>query len=243
MATSSFFKNLELNKEAAEELIKMMEEGFTVNKNEDLKCEEADIEEIGKKFKLRKKGEIAIEENDELDVIKELKKFKSISVYPKNDIEIFLQEKSIRFEKSCVSTTHLIFDDNIEEMLGYFTIANRSLILSKEELNVLSKTQQKKLSNSGSILRNGDLMTSSFLLGQLGKNYSDDILKKITGKDLLTSAYNLLLKIKELINTKYVWLECQNESRLINFYRDFGFKLLEHIISDEGLKVMIMELK
>jgi len=84
---------------------------------------------------------------------------------------------------------------------------------------VLSKTQQKKLSNSGSVLRNGDLMTSSFLLGQLGKNYSDDILKKITGKDLLTSAYNLLLKIKELINTKYVWLECQNESRLINFYR------------------------
>ena len=68
---------------------------------------------------------------DELDVIKELKKFKSISVYPKNDIEIFLQEKSIRFEKSCVSTTHLIFDDNIEEMLGYFTIANKSLILSK----------------------------------------------------------------------------------------------------------------
>lgn len=77
----------------------------------------------------------------------------------------------------------------------------------------------------------------------MGKNYSDDILKKITGKDLLTSAYNLLLKIKELINTKYVWLECQNESRLINFYRDFGFKLLERIISDEGLKVMIMELK
>ena len=66
MATSSFFKNLELNKEAAEELIKMMEEGFTVNKNEDLKCEEADleikvndektIEEIGKKWNLRKKG-------------------------------------------------------------------------------------------------------------------------------------------------------------------------------------------
>lgn len=181
---------------------------------------------------------------EETDVNKMLKNFKSISISnKKNDIEIFLQEKAIKFEKSCISSTYLVYDDNIEEMLGYFTIANRSLILSKEELNVLSKTQQKKLSNSGSVLRNGDLMTSSFLLGQLGKNYSDDILKKITGKDLITSAYNLLLKIKELINTKYVWLECQNESRLINFYRDFGFKLLEHIISDEGLKVMIMELK
>ncbi|BBM57403.1 hypothetical protein JMUB4039_1382 [Leptotrichia trevisanii] len=59
MATSSFFKNLELNKEAAEELIKMMEEGFTVNKNEDLEIkvnDEKTIEEIGKKWNLRKKG-------------------------------------------------------------------------------------------------------------------------------------------------------------------------------------------
>jgi hypothetical protein len=58
MATSSFFKNLELNKEAAEELIKMMEEGFTVNKNEDLEIkvnDEKTIEEIGKKWNLRKK--------------------------------------------------------------------------------------------------------------------------------------------------------------------------------------------
>ena len=59
MATSSFLKNLELNKEAAEELIKMMEEGFTVNKNEDLEIkvnDEKTIEEIGKKWNLRKKG-------------------------------------------------------------------------------------------------------------------------------------------------------------------------------------------
>ena len=58
MATSSFFKNLELNKEAAEELIKMMEEGFPVNKNEDLEIkvnDEKTIEEIGKKWNLRKK--------------------------------------------------------------------------------------------------------------------------------------------------------------------------------------------
>ena len=59
MATSSFFKNLELNKEAAEELIKMMEEGFTVNKNKDLEIkvnDEKTIEAIGKKWNLRQKG-------------------------------------------------------------------------------------------------------------------------------------------------------------------------------------------
>ena len=51
IAISSFFKNLELSKEAAEELIKMTEEGFTVNKVPDLEYKEANIEEIGKKFK------------------------------------------------------------------------------------------------------------------------------------------------------------------------------------------------
>ena len=86
-------------------------------------------------------------------------------------------------------------------------------------------------------------MTSSFLLGQLDKNYSDDIENLITGRELLTFAYDLFLKIKELINVKYIWLECQNEPKLISFYQNFGFKMLESLTSEEGLKVMIMELK
>ena len=55
MATSSFFKNLELSKEAAEELIKMTEEGFTVNKVPDLEYKEANIEEIGKNLNLERR--------------------------------------------------------------------------------------------------------------------------------------------------------------------------------------------
>ena len=80
---------------------------------------------------------------EETDVNKMLKNFKSISISnKKNDIEIFLQEKAIKFEKSCISSTYLVYDDNIEEMLGYFTIANRSLILSKEELKESMKPEK-----------------------------------------------------------------------------------------------------
>ena len=168
-----------------------------------------------------------------------LEKFKSIK---ENDTENFLHNKSSHFEKSTISSTYLIFGEN-KEILGYFTIANRSLVISKENFGILSKTQQKKLGNSAAILKNGDLMTSSFLLGQLGKNYSDDIENLITGRELLTFAYDLFLKIKELINVKYIWLECQNEPKLISFYQNFGFKMLESLTSEEGLKVMIMELK
>lgn len=117
------------------------------------------------------------------------------------------------------------------------------MVIPKENFEVLSKTQQKKLGNSAAILRNGDLMTSSFLLGQLGKNYSDGVKNLISGRELFTFAYNLFLKIKELINVKYIWLECQNEVKIISFYQNFGFKMLESMTSEEGLKIMIMELK
>ena len=184
-----------------------------------------------------------LNEYEEIDINEMLKNFRSIkNSGTKNDIEIFLHEKAIKFEKSTISSTYLIFGEN-KEILGYFTIANRSLVISKENFGILSKTQQKKLGNSAAILKNGDLMTSSFLLGQLGKNYSDDIENLITGRELLTFAYDLFLKIKELINVKYIWLECQNEPKLISFYQNFGFKMLESLTSEEGLKVMIMELK
>ena len=184
-----------------------------------------------------------LNEYEEIDINEMLKNFRSIkNSGTKNDIEIFLHEKAIKFEKSSISSTYVVFSvDN--EILGYFTIANRSLVIPKENFGILSKTQQKKLGNSAAILKNGDLMTSSFLLGQLGKNYSDDIENLITGRELLTFAYDLFLKIKELINVKYIWLECQNEPKLISFYQNFGFKMLESLTSEEGLKVMIMELK
>ena len=159
-----------------------------------------------------------LDEYEEIDIIEMLKNFKSIRTSGiKNDIEVFLQEKAIKFEKSSISSTYIVFSKN-NKILGYFTIANRSLVIPKENFEVLSKTQQKKLGNSAAILRNGDLMTSSFLLGQLGKNYSDGVKNLISGRELLTFAYNLFLKIKELINVKYIWLECQNEVKIISFY-------------------------
>ena len=184
-----------------------------------------------------------LNEYEEIDINEMLKNFRSIkNSGTKNDIEIFLHEKAIKFEKSSISSTYVVFSED-NEILGYFTIANRSLVIPKENFGILSKTQQKKLGNSAAILKNGDLMTSSFLLGQLDKNYSDDIENLITGRELLTFAYDLFLKIKELINVKYIWLECQNEPKLISFYQNFGFKMLESLTSEEGLKVMIMELK
>ena len=126
--------------------------------------------------------------------------------------------------------------------MGYFTVSNKSLILSKERVDKLSNSRRKKLVQSGQILENGHIIVNSYLIGQLGKNYNLSSKKQIRGKDLLTSAFNVVLEAKELINAKYVWLECRNSEKLIDFYKKFGFEKIDNFISKDGLVVMMMKL-
>ena len=162
----------------------------------------------------------------------------------KSEVSDFLHNKSIDYEQRSLSSTYLIYNDR-SQLVGYFTISNKGLIISKESYEKLLKKQQKKLSFNGRKLENGDYIVNSFLLGQLGKNFNKNILEedKIKGVELLTIAYKLLIKIKNLINVKYLWIECEDNKKLLDFYSNFGFKLIENYVSNNGLKVMILKLE
>ena len=162
----------------------------------------------------------------------------------KSEVSDFLHNKSIDYEQRSLSSTYLIYNDR-SQLVGYFTISNKGLIISKENYEKLLKKQQKKLSFNGQKLENGDYIVNSFLLGQLGKNFNKNILEedKIKGVELLTIAYNLLIEIKNLINVKYLWIECEDNKKLLDFYSNFGFKLIENYVSNNGLKVMILKLE
>ena len=162
----------------------------------------------------------------------------------KSEVSDFLHNKSIDYEQRSLSSTYLIYNDR-SQLVGYFTISNKGLIISKENYEKLLKKQQKKLSFNGRKLENGDYIVNSFLLGQLGKNFNKNILEedKIKGVELLTIAYKLLIKIKNLINVKYLWIECEDNKKLLDFYSNFGFKLIENYVSNNGLKVMILKLE
>ena len=62
------------------------------------------------------------------------------------------------------------------------------------------------------------------------------------GVDLLTLAFNLLLEVKKIMTARYVWLECRNSEKLIDFYKKFGFEKIDNFISKDGLAVMMMKL-
>ena len=171
-----------------------------------------------------------------------LNNFKSLE---NNDIEKFLHNRAIEFEKKSVSTTHLVF--NNKKLVGYLSLSNKSLILSKERFEKLSNSRKKKLMQSGQILENGHLAVNSYLIGQLGKNYNLAKEEQIplclpSSVTLVSFGFNLLLEVKKIMTARYVWLECENSEKLINFYRTFGFEKVDDFISEDGFVVMIMKL-
>ena len=51
------------------------------------------------------------------------------------------------------------------------------------------------------------------------------------------------MEAKKIVNVRYVWLECENNEKLLSFYKNFGFEEIENFISGNGLKVLVMKLK
>lgn len=164
-----------------------------------------------------------------------------------NDVEFFLHQKAISFEKMALSTTYLLFSTNHTEqvLVGYFSLANKPLTMSKKNYNNLTNKQQRALCQNGTKTESGGYIVNSYLIGQVGKNYSEEArkLKAINGTQILTLAYDTVLKAKELVNARYVWIECEDSPKLIRFYNEFGFEVIENYETNSGLAVMVMKLK
>lgn len=139
------------------------------------------------------------------------------------DIEGFLHNKAIEFCKQGIAHTHLIFASYKNELVlvGYYTLSNKYVPISKKQL---SNTLRKKLSKFGQY--NPDtkqLYISMPLIAQLGKNYNKTYNKLITGDEILKRACDNIRKIQSIVGGKYVYLECEDKSKLIEFYETNGF--------------------
>ena len=164
-----------------------------------------------------------------------------------NDVEYFLHSKAIQFEKMAISTTHLIFSEHKgnDVLVGYFSVANKPLTMSKRNYSNLSSSQKRKLCKGGRKTESGGYVLNSYLIGQIGKNYSKEALqtRSITGNMILTLAYDTLLQAKMIVNAKYVWLECADTPKLLDFYKSFGFSEIKDYTSENNLKLLLMKLE
>lgn len=154
----------------------------------------------------------------------EVQKILSTFECPLNlDIENFIKNTAITFTKNQLAPTCLVFirQDDKPILLGYYTLTVKTLNL--ESMNI-SKTLAKKVSKFATY--NEELKTYSVpspLIAQLGKNFHNGYNKLIAGDELLQMACNKVSEVQKFIGGKTVYLECENHTNLLNFYKDNGF--------------------
>lgn len=151
----------------------------------------------------------------------------SFSCPPNLDVENFLKSRAIEFSKRGFSKTHLVYwktEDNSErELIGYYTIASKFITVQK---NVVSNTQARKLKEHGVFdTKTGKYTVAAPLIAQLGKNFNSGNNALISGAELLYLAIEKVRKVQNEVGGRFVYLECEEEPKLMKFYEENNYKL------------------
>jgi hypothetical protein len=141
------------------------------------------------------------------------------------DVQDFLHDaaKSIRMQKKSVARTYMIIDSVNDEIAAYFAIAFKPIILEKD--HELSKSKVKKLpihtDEEGTIE-----IIPTILIGQIGRadGYSKD---DIDLEDILDYIFGIINIVKAYIGGKVVLVEVNNEPKLVEHYKKYGFEKIQ----------------
>ena len=138
------------------------------------------------------------------------------------DVERFLKQQSIEFAKKHQAVTYLVLSLEDAELLGYFSITIKPLVVKAEPF---SNTVKRKLARFSEIDRGEQTYNlAAYLVAQLGKNYSNGANERISGKELLGLAIRQIQQLQYLAGGMVIFLEAVNEERLLSFYRENGFQ-------------------
>ncbi|MDE7284618.1 MAG: GNAT family acetyltransferase [Lachnospiraceae bacterium] len=160
-------------------------------------------------------------ENPELGEDELLKILSEFSCPMNPDVERFLKHSSIEFTKKNQSVTYLVFSVVGGRLLGYFTLALKPLTVRGE---TVSNTVKKKLLRISELDKRSDTYTmSAYLIAQLGKNYSENDGKMITGAELLELAWDKIRVTQYMFGGMVTFLEAENEEKLLSFYHGNRF--------------------
>lgn len=152
------------------------------------------------------------------------------------DIEHFLQNRAIEFERLSKARTYLVFDaadlENGSEhpvIYGYLSLALKILTVPI----TVSNRIRKELDGFNAKIHGQQISDfPCYLIGQLSKNSSVKD-NPVSGKDLLCIAFDIIASAAEAVGGRYMMIECRNEEKLLKFYSDHSFSEIDHIPDEE----------
>ena len=144
------------------------------------------------------------------------------------DLEEFLHNKTIEFEKRSRSRTYLVIDtEENNRIIAYVSLAITQIIIPNN--SELSNTVIKRMNASkGSAI--------AYLIGQLAK---DDCVKEKFGHTLMQLSLDLLRVSNLQVGCRTICIDCKE--KLIKFYKEEGFMMINPEPDKEnGLYRMVM---
>ena len=138
------------------------------------------------------------------------------------DVETFLKNKAVLFDKQGFSKTHLIYTSYKNEMVlvGYYALAHKSFVIKSS--SKVSSSLKKRIAKFGQYDKDlKQYVVSAPLIGQLGKN--DKYKDLISGDVLLYCDCKTVKSVQALVGGKFVYLECEDKPILVDFYKSNGF--------------------
>lgn len=136
------------------------------------------------------------------------------------DVERFLKEQAIDFAKKHQAVTYLVLSSEDAELLGYFSITIKPLVVKAE---LFSNTVKRKLARFSEINKQ-TYNLAAYLIAQLGKNFNERVKGHITGQELLEAAIRQTQILQYQVGGMVAFVEADNKEKLLSFYENYGFK-------------------
>ena len=154
-----------------------------------------------------------------IDKVKEL--LASFKCSYDSDIENFLHNRAIDFEKSAKARTYLLCDDGMK-ILAYFALSLKVLILP-EEMSVRGRKEYDGF--SGKIHGQPVREIPCYLIGQLARDDNTDR-SSLPGSVIINSAMSIITASFNGVGGRWVIIECHNAKQLTDFYERNAFKFI-----------------
>lgn len=172
---------------------------------------------------------VQIKLNELIEAIGEekVKSILSSFVCPLNkDVEDFLRNKAIVFSARNFAKTNLVFwetdDKKAMELVGYYAIASKVICIDRGSV---SSREARKLREHGIFNeKTNQYMVSAPLIGQLGKILPMEMIVLFPVQIYYNGNRKAYL-IQNEVGGKFVYLECEEEEKLIRFYEKNKFKV------------------
>ena len=171
----------------------------------------------------------------------------SFSCVQDADIESFLHNRAVEFERLSKSRTYLIFDENelaAKELAGltvygYISLALKVLTVA----DGVSNRTRKELDGFNAKIKGRPINDfPCYLIGQLARN-SSVAGGSLTGRRLLDFARDVISTSVDAVGGRYVMIECRDEAHLLQFYRENGFSEISRLADgDQPMVQMISKI-